>query len=85
MRYSEFFISFQKKPLVAVKFCAKNFATHNDFDENKDGELSVTEVHYPMGLMKAMGLPYEDLFAKHMESVSISIEGNYFVIKYLCM
>ena len=55
------------------------------FDENKDGELSVTEVHYPMGLMKAMGLPYEDLFAKHMESVSISIEGNYFVIKYLCM
>ena len=52
------------------------------FDENKDGQLSGAEVFFPMNLMNRVGLPIEDLFGKHEESVSVSIEGNYFVIQY---
>ena len=54
------------------------------FDENKDGQLSGAEVFFPMNLMNTVGFPIEDLFGKHEESVSVSIEGNYFVIQYLC-
>ena len=46
------------------------------FDENKDGQLSDAEVFFPMDLMESVGLPIEDLFGKHEESISVSIEGN---------
>ena len=52
------------------------------FDENKDGELSSAEAFVPMGLLKALGYPMEDIFGKHEESGSI--EGNHFAIQHLC-
>ena len=56
------------------------------FDENKDGELSSAEALVPMGLIKALGFPIEDIFGiSKLESMrieeSVSIEGNHFEIQ----
>ena len=56
------------------------------FDENKDGELSSAEALVPMGLIKALGFPMEDIFGiSKLESMrigeSVSIEGNHFEIQ----